>query len=169
MILLLPQSTKVQDFTRKKISLKKFTTPECLLGLVTAKDLGLDTTADDLFRFIINNLGTVVLQKDREGVGKVVTGADTASPVEMFELISKHIKVQDEETKKRILRSLDTSSFTEKELSDLVRNYIEEVKKYVIQGGYLLIYKDYILHGHDKDGKWKNKLFFFPQHGNKFE
>ena len=165
LILLLPQSTKIQDFTKKKISLKKFSTPECLLGLVTAEDLGLDTTADDLLRFINNNLGRVALMKGRTVPGKVVTGANTASPVEMFKLIFKHIEAQDEETKKKILRSLDPSSFTKNELLDLVRNNIEEVKKYVFQGFSLLIDKDGIFAAKSKT----REVFFFPQHLNKLE
>ena len=166
LILLLPQSTKIQEFTRKKISLKKFTTPECLLGLVTAEDLGLTTTVDDLLGFINNNLGKVALKKGRSDPGKIVVGADTAYPVKMYDLIYKHIKAEDEETQKKILRSLDASSFSKGELLDLVRNKIEEVKKSVFQGFCLHISKDSILLGNIYV---KGTVFFFPQHRSKLE
>ena len=165
LILLLPQSAKIQEFTQKKISLRKFSTPECLLGLVTAEDLGLTTTADDLFQFINNNLGIVALKKDRADSGRIVSGADTASPIEMYELISKHIKAQDEETQKKILRSLDTSSFTKEEILNLVKNSIEDVQKHFnCREMSLRLYKDEIL-----TGKGKGLLFFFPQHVSKME
>ena len=165
MLLLLPQSDKIREFTQKKISLKKFTTPECLLGLVTAEELGLATTADNLLQFINNNLGKVALRKDRADIGKIVDGADTASPMEMLELISKHIKAEDEETQKKILRSLDTSSFSKDELVDLVRNNIVIVTRIKFKGFSLMIYKDSIVQVSTIAGE----VFFFPQHFSKLE
>ena len=44
-------------------------------------------------------------------------------------MIKIHINKEDEETQRNILKSLDPSSYTKKELVELVRSKIEEVKK----------------------------------------
>ena len=68
---------------------------------------------------------------------------------------------QDEETKKRILSSLDLSAFSQKELSDIIR---KAGPKPVRPKRSTHIYKDIILIGCDK-----GEVFFFPQHYNKLE
>ena len=50
-----PQATKVQDHIKKKLGLWKVL--ECLAGLVTAQDLNLEASLDEIYNFIINNLG----------------------------------------------------------------------------------------------------------------
>ena len=163
LILLQSQSDKIQDFTKSQISLKKFTIPECLLGLVTAEDLDLATTADHLLQFINNNPGHVYLEKGRKsGHRKVVRvyGAEDAGAPERFDLIFNRIKQLDEEEQKEILESVDPSSYTKKELLDLVRRDIEDVKKSHISGFGLGIFKDRITAASMKNGI----VLFFPQH-----
>ena len=172
LILLQPQSDKIQDFTKSQISLKKFTIPECLLGLVTAEDLDLATIGDHLLQFINYNPGHVALLKSRKFAGfrekvlvqVLVPGAEDAGPLERFNLIYNRIKLMDEEDQKTILESLDTSSFTKKELLDLVRRDIEDVKKSQISGCALVLYKDKIVANITcKDS------YFVPQHFSKMK
>ena len=168
LILLLPQSAKIQEFTKRQISLKKFTIPECLLGLVTAEDLDLATIGDHLLQFINYNPGHVALLKSRKFAGfrekvlvqVLVPGAEDAGPLERFTLIHNRIKLLDEEDQKTILESLDTSSFTKKELLDLVRRDIEYLEESHISGCYLFLYKDKIVSSTSKEGK----IYFVPQH-----
>ena len=143
LILLLPQSAKIHEFTKSQIFLKKFSIPECLLGLVTAEDLDLVTTGDHLLQFINNNPGYVGLLESRESRFSLL-GVGGLTQLERFNLISNRINQEDDETQKKILKSLDTSSYFKKELLDLVRNNIEEVEKSYISGVSLFLYKDKI-------------------------
>ena len=54
-ILLLPQSTKLEKYTMKRMVSQKML--ECLEGLVTARDLHLEASLDEIYNFIINNPG----------------------------------------------------------------------------------------------------------------
>ena len=173
LILLLPQSAKIQDFTKSQISLKKFSTPECLLGLVTAEDLDLANIGDHLLQFINNFPGEVslLLSSAVEG-GPVsvravmVPGAADAAPLERLNLISNKIKLLDVEDQKKILKSLDTSSYTKRELLDLVRSKIEKVEKSYISGFTLFLSKDEIAISESTKDK---RVFFVPQQTRKLE
>ena len=161
-LMLLPQSDKIQEFTKKKISLEKFSPPECLLGLVTADALRLTIIVDHIVQFINNNPGRVLLKKSREELGRIVNDHPSQQrPNQIYE----KIKTMDEETQKRIFKSLDTSSYTKKELLDLVRNKIEEVERAHSTGASLLLFKDDIECTSGKQGF----VFFIPQHKSKME
>ena len=165
LILLQPQSAKIQDFTKSQISLKKFSIPECLLGLVTAEDLNLTSTADHLLQFINNNPGKLCLQESRDSRHFILIVSDAATELERLNLIYNGIKRRGEEFQKKILKSLDTSSYSKKELLDLVRSKIEKVEKSYISGITLFLYKDEINIGKVQTGE----VFFFPQHLSKLE
>ena len=72
-------------------------------------------------------------------------GAEDAGALERSDLIYNRIKQLDEEEQKEILESLDPSSYTKKELLDLVRRDIEKVKMSHISGSALVLYKDKIV------------------------
>lgn len=158
-ILLLPQSAEIKKFTVEEMSLKKFPISECLLGLVTAEDLKLDT-ATEIFTFITDNLGILCLKKSLADLGSRLM-SNSPSVIERFESVINHLNDQDEETKKRILSSLDLSAFSQKELSDIIR---KAGPKPVRPKRSTHIYKDIIFIGCDK-----GEVFFFPQHYNKLE
>lgn len=163
MILLLPQSVKIQEFTKKKISLMKFSMPECLLGLVTADDLNLATTGDHLLQFINNNPGLVALSSSAvRCLLFSVPGAERAPPFERLNLICNRIQVEDEETQRIVLKSLDTSDYTKKELLDLLRKRIELVEKSHFSDIGLALFKDDIKPV--KITKAICPVAFFPQH-----
>ena len=67
-------------------------------------------------------------------------------------MIKIHINKEDEETQRNILKSLDPSSYTKKELVELVRSSIEQVKKF---------------HFSIFVSQKRGLVFFFPQHLNK--
>ena len=164
LILLLPQSVKIQDFTKRQVSLRKFRISECLLGLVTAEDLNLVTTADLILQFINEIPGFVGLTENRDSRDLILfTGR--ATPLKRLNMISNSIKRQDEETQRKILKSLDTSSYTKKELVDLVRTGIEVVEKSYISGPGLMIFKDEI----KLEVSRPFEAIFFPQHLSKLE
>ena len=164
LILLLPQSAKIQKFTKSQISFKKFSIPECLLSLVTAEDLDLVTTGDHLLQFINNNPGYVGLSESRDS-GFIFIEPGEFTQLERIHRIFDIINQEDDETQKKILKSLDTSSYFKKELLDLVRNKIEEVEKSYISGFSLCLYKDEIMIGKKKTGK----VCFIPQHFSKLD
>ena len=58
-----------------------------------------------------------------------VADHEMASSSEKLNMIKIHINKEDEETQRNILKSLDPSSYTKRELVELVRSKIEEVKK----------------------------------------
>ena len=155
----------------RQISLRKFSTAECLLGLVTAEDLDLATTGDHLLQFINKYPGEFALQErlsdDLYDAG-IVFNAEEAAPLERLTLICDYIKQLDVESQRRILKSFDPSSFTKKELVDLVRNKIEDVEKSYISDSGLCLYKDHIECGPEIIGNMRDALFF-PQHHNKLE
>ena len=163
LILLLPQSAKIQEFTKTQLSLKKFSIPECLLGLVTAEDLDLATTGDHILQFI-NNPSVVGLMKRKWVSGLVVHSTrEAASPLERFNIISDMIAKAGESLQNKILKSLDTSFFSKMELLELVRTRIELVERASMTSSGLFIFKDVI-----KEGIPKGNIFF-PQHLSKLD
>ena len=157
-ILLLPQSAKIKEFIMTQITVKKFPMSECLVGLVDADDLKLDT-AEEIFQFITNNLGSLSLRKEKTDPGKMLSKASQTS-TERFYRIYQHLNGQDEESKRKILDSLDTSCFTRQEFLNMVRKERKVLKNAIVCGDSLAIYKD---------TDPKRRIYFFPQHYNKLE
>ena len=129
------------------------------------------TTGDHLLQFINKYPGEFALQErlsdDLYDAG-IVFNAEEAAPLERLTLICDYIKQLDVESQRRILKSFDPSSFTKKELVDLVRNKIEDVEKSYISDSGLCLYKDHIECGPEIIGNMRDALFF-PQHHNKLE
>ena len=96
----------------------------------------------------------------------MVPGAADAAPLERLNLISNKIKLLDVEDQKKILKSLDTSSYTKRELLDLVRSKIEKVEKSYISGFTLFLSKDEIAISESTKDK---RVFFVPQQTRKLE
>ena len=94
-----------------------------------------------------------------------VAVAVDGGPLERFHLIYNRIKLLDEEDQKKILESLDTSSFTKKELLDLVRRNIEDVKLSHISGFGLGLFKDRIV----AILNIQKETYFVPQHFSKMK
>ena len=127
---------------------------------MSAEDLKLATTADDILKFINNNLGEVALRLCRSTPYYfVVPGSEKASPSEKLNMIKIHINEEEEEIQRNILKSLDLSSYIKKDLVELVRSKIEEVKKSQSSGFGLQVYKDEIFCLNSK----REEGFFFPQ------
>jgi len=153
-IILFPQSAKVKKFTVEKMTSKEFPISECLQGLVTAEDLALDT-ATEIFYFITANLGTLTIQRCRPMKG-VTLKSGSPSMTERFNSVFSYINAQDEETKEKILPSLDMSEFSQKELSLLIRKVCPIL---YMQNPTVFVSKDKIVIHKDKKGN----VLFYPQ------
>jgi len=163
-ILLLPQSTKVQDHIKKKLIPWKM--PECLAGLVTAKDLHLEASLDEIYNFIINNLGFTCVTSSKSMEAPIL---DTMKrPLyKRLEIIQEYLKDKDEHTKSVIVSSLDMSLFTKEELLCLTRDLLRVAPTFFSRKGCP------ISSSTDEVCFFKDRIFpsqspmFFPQHYEK--
>lgn len=163
-ILLIPQSTKVQDHMKKKLDPWKM--PECLEGLVTAQDLHLEASLNEIYNFIINNLGwTCVTSSKSQGAIFWAERQMGRSLSKRLEIIQEYLKNQDDHTRNVIVSSLDMSLFTKEELLSLARDFLGPAPTFFSRVGYPAKYDEVCF--------FKDRIFpsqspmFFPQHYEK--
>ena len=157
-ILLLPQSAKVQGYTKERLRLKLIPMLECLRGLTTAEDLSLETSLDDIFNFIIENPGFTAIHHPTDDLSRfALIGKSGDTLPQMNNRLQKYLRTLDEETKTKILSSLDMTKFSKEELLSLLRRS-PPLPEHLT--GTVIIFKDHMVQFDVGD----NNIFFCPQH-----
>ena len=155
---------------------KLFNMPICLTGLVTAKDLSLEQSLDDIYKFIINNLGKTCIRYRIKGWGEdweeCLDERESMSLPERLDVINEYLRDEKEYIKTQVVSTLDMSQFTKAELLSLVRSE-DSSALFTHKGKWiscLNIFKDYIIVCPDFcDENAHCASFFFPQHFNKLK
>ena len=138
--------------------------PECLAGLVTAQDLHLEANLDEIYNFIINNLGSTCVTSSKSQEAPVLDPMDRPLS-QRLEIIREYLMDTDDHTRNVIDSTLDMSLFTKDELLSLTRDLLGRAPTFFSRVGYPAKYKEVCF--------FKDRIFpsqsamFFPQHYEK--
>ena len=141
--------------------------PECLTGLPTAKDLILDISLDNIYKFIMKNLGPIHIKGQGLYYGRTYIDEGDCDIDETMGKIHETLEDEDEDIKKMIVSSLDLFPFTKAELVALVRQTTDLSSKRINQ---VDIFKDHIFvsQAHGQNCNCDNPaVYFYPQHYKK--
>ena len=162
-ILLLPQSAKVQGYTKERLRLKLIPMLECLRGLTTAQDLSLETSVDDIFNFIINNPGFHTFIYTSFNTGFIISGNSLSKKNEDLQ---KYLSTQSEDMKRKILSIVDMSLFSKEELLSLLRRS-PPLPEVLTGRGKMIVFKDLIKQ--NIGSPCEGNVVFCPQHWSKIK